>query len=118
MDKVFIKDLNVIGILGIHPQEQRTPQTIRVCADIFTDIKKAALNDDILLTVNYSTLRYEICHFIDRCHFRTIEALIEGLAGMILEHPQVASVKLRVEKPNAIPDAAAVGIEITRSRVD
>lgn len=116
MDKVFIKDLNVIGILGIHPHEQRTPQAIRVSTEVGVDIGHAAQNDAILLTVNYSTLADDIRQFIANNHFKTIEALIEALAEMILENPLVLNVKLRVEKPNAVPDAAAVGVEITRSQ--
>ena len=116
MDKVFINDLNVIGILGIHPHEQRTPQQIRISAEVGIDIRSAAQNDAILLTVNYSSLADNIRQFVADSHFKTIEALIEALAEVILKNPRVKQVKLRVEKPNAVPDAAAVGVEIIRSR--
>jgi FolB domain-containing protein len=56
MDKIFIRNLTVHGILGIHAHEQRNPQEIRISAIASTDIKSAALDDDINQTINYSTL--------------------------------------------------------------
>jgi len=116
MDKVFIKNLKVIGILGIHPHEQRSPREILVSAEVTTDIHNAAQNDDILLAVNYSTLAEKIDDFVTNSHYFTIEALIEALADCILEDVLVSGVWLRIEKPNAVPKADSVGVEITRSK--
>jgi dihydroneopterin aldolase len=46
----------------------------------------------------------------------TIEALIEALAAKILTDEHIVTIWLRVEKPNAVPLAESVGVEITRSR--
>lgn len=116
MDKVFIKNLRVYGILGIHPHEQRTPQEIRVSVAVTTDITKAAGNDDIRQSVNYSTLSKDVIKFIEDSNYLTIEALIEALAAEILTHERVTSVWLRIEKPNAVPKADSVGVEITRTK--
>lgn len=116
MDKVFINNLTVSGILGIHAHEQRHPREIRISAVATTDIKAAALNDDITQTVNYSTLANNIARHIENTPHLTIEALIEALAAEILQDERIASIWLRVEKPNAVPLAESVGVEITRSR--
>jgi dihydroneopterin aldolase len=116
MDKIFIKNLHVLGILGIHPHEQRTPQEIRISVTVTTDITQAAQNDDILQSVNYSTLAKEIICFIESSHYLTIEALIDALAEKILANNLVNEVWLRIEKPNAVPEAESIGVEITRNR--
>jgi len=116
MDKIFIKNLSVNGILGIHAHEQRTPQEIRISAIATTDITSAAQNDDIRQTINYSTLAKGIAGYIKEHPCLTIEALIEALATEILQDERIASIWLRVEKPNAVPAAESVGVEITRSR--
>jgi len=116
MDKVIINNLKVYGILGIHPHEQRTPQEIRVSVKASTDITAAADEDDILQSVNYSTLAKDIIRFIDSSHFLTIEALIEALSKEILKNDLVNEVWLRIEKPNAVSEAESVGVEITRSK--
>ena len=116
MDKIFIKNLQVYGILGINAHEQRTPQEIRISATASTDIKNAAQADDITQTINYSTLAKRIAKFIEAHPSLTIEALIEALAADILQDKRITSIWLRVEKPNAVPTAESVGVEITRSR--
>lgn len=116
MDKVFIKNLQVYGLLGIHAHEQRTPQEIRISAVASTNIKSAAQADDIKQTINYSTLAKQIIHFIEANPSLTIEALIEALAAEILADERIATIWLRVEKPHAVPEADTVGVEITRAR--
>lgn len=116
MDKIFIKNLKTVGILGIHPQEQITPREIRVSVELHTDITPAAEKDEILNTINYATLSKTIQQFIEAHHFLTIEALIDALAGEILTDPLIQEVTLRVEKPGAVPEAETVGVEITRRR--
>lgn len=116
MDKIFITNLSVNGLLGIHAHEQKFPQEIRISAIVSTDIRSAALNDDIQQTVNYSTLANKITQFIQAKPHLTIEALIEALAAEILQDERISALWLRVEKPNAVPAAESVGIEITRSR--
>jgi 7,8-dihydroneopterin aldolase/epimerase/oxygenase len=118
MDKVFIRNLQVMGILGIHAHEQRTPQPIRISAAATTDIKAAAQADDIRQAVNYSTLAKRISAFIDANPCLTIEALIEALAADLLTDQRIQTIWLRIEKPNAVPAAESVGVEITRSRQD
>ena len=118
MDKIFIQNLKTIGILGIHPQEQKTPRDILVSVEISTDIARAAENDDIHATINYATLSNEIEEFISAHAFHTIEALAEALAGEILTNPLIKKIRLRVGKPGAVPNAEMVGVEITRRRSD
>ncbi len=116
MDKIFIKNLEVQGLLGIHPHEQQIPQTIRISVKVSVDITQAAVQDDISKSVNYSTLSKEIIRFVKSNHFLTIEAMIEALAKQILNDEQVESIWLRIEKPETVPEAEAVGVEITRPK--
>jgi len=116
MDKIFINNLKVYAILGIHAHEQRTIREIRISAVATTDITASAQNDDVMQTINYSTLAKHIAQFIEDNPCLTIEALIESLAARILEDDRIKSIWLRVEKPDAVPQADSVGVEITRTR--
>ena len=115
MDKIFIKNLQVYGILGIHLHEQQMPQLIQISLCATTDIKNAANNDDIHQTINYSTLVKQIKKILEASRYHTIEALIEALAAVILTNKRISSLWLRIEKPNAVPNTESVGVEITRS---
>lgn len=114
MDKIFITNLKTYGILGVYPYEQRAPREIIISAEIFTDISEAAARDDISETIDYAALSNHIRAFIESNTFLTIEALIEALAADILLDSRIHSLHLRVEKPNAVPKAETVGIEIKR----
>ena len=118
MDKIFIRKLKTIGILGVYAHEQTTPREILITLELSTDISQAAKDDNIDATINYATLAKSIQEFIKSNKFLTIEALIEALAGEILSDPKIQEVWLRVEKPGAVPDAEMVGVEITRKRKD
>jgi len=118
MDRIFIDNLEVLGFLGIHPHEQAQRQLIRISVGIITDIKNAAKTDDIHQTANYSTLSRQIIKYVEEKHFLTIEALIESLAQLILKMDHILEVQLRIEKPDAVPLADCVGVEITRSNSD
>ncbi len=114
MDRIFIKNLSTKGILGIHSHEQQKPQEILISAAVTLDIVQSAQDDDISQTVNYSTLAKDILRFTEASHFLTIEAFIEALARQILADKRIQEVWLRVEKPNAVPAAESVGVEIIR----
>lgn len=116
MDKIFIDNLVVFGILGIHPHEQRKKQLIRVCIEVTADISEAANKDDVEKTIDYSALSSDVIHFIEDSNYGTIEALIDALANEILKKYNVESVWLRIEKPNAVPQADSVGVEVERSK--
>jgi len=114
MDKIFINNLQVYGVLGIHLHEQQIPQLIQISLCATTNINNAAINDDIHQTINYSTLVKKIIKFVDISRYRTIEALIEALSASILSDKRITSLWLRIEKPNAVANTESVGVEITR----
>jgi dihydroneopterin aldolase len=114
MDKIFIDNLIVFGILGIHPHEQRKKQLIRISVEVTADITEAAKNDNVHKTIDYSALSEDIIQFVDDSSYGTIEALIEALAERILGKFDVESIWLRIEKPSAVPQADSVGVEIER----
>lgn len=118
MDKVFIRNLHAYGILGVHAYEQTQPRLILVSVTLSIDISRAAAEDNILATINYSSVAKAIRTHIEQQAFLTIEALIESLAQLLLEAFPADEVWLRVEKPDAVQKVEAVGVEITRTKTD
>ena len=116
MDKVFIKDLMVKGILGIHEWERTKPREILINITLFTDTRKAARTDNIADCVNYSTMAKKIRAHSETTARMTVEALANDLAELCLTEQKVRKVIVRVEKPGAVPEAASVGVEIERAQ--
>lgn len=118
MDKILLTDLTVEGILGIYDFERTTPQPIRINLTLFTDLRRASERDDLRDSVNYAELAEAVCAHAQSAARFTVEALAADIARICLQPAAVASVIVRVEKPQIIPFAAAVGVEIERTRAD
>ena len=118
MDKVFIRDLLVRGVIGISERERSQPQDIVVNVVMFADISKGVQTDDIQYCVNYRTAAKAIISHIQKVSRYTVEALAGDIAGICLEMEGVRKVKVRVEKPGAVRFSRSVGVEITRKKQD
>lgn len=116
MDKIFITNLRAHGIIGIHPHEREKPQDILINVTVFTDTRRAAQTDDIEDCVNYSTLARKLKAHAESTARYTVEALASDLAEICLQEQGVLKVILRVEKPDAVPSAQSVGVEVERAR--
>ena len=116
IDKVFITNLHVRGILGIHDWERITPREIIINATMFTDTIPAAQSDDISDCVNYSDMAKELRAHAESAARMTIEALANDLAEICLQDLRVVKVILRVDKPGAVPEADSVAVEVERTR--
>lgn len=116
MDKIFIKDLKVRGILGIRDWERVTPREIVINVSLYTDTRRAARTDDIADCVSYSDVARKIRAHAESAARMTVEALANDIAELCLQEPKVRKVVVRVDKPGAVPETASVGVEIERAR--
>lgn len=116
MDKIFITDLLVRGVIGISEREREQPQDILINIVIFADIRKAAKSDNVEDSVNYRTVAKKILAHTESIKRYTVEALAEDIAALCLEDEKVIKVQVRVEKPGAVRFSRSVGVEIERSK--
>ena len=57
-----------------------------------------------------------IAKLVQSGHVNLIETLAERIAANCLADPRVLSIRVRIEKPDALPSCRSVGIEIERRR--
>ncbi|MEL0048163.1 MAG: dihydroneopterin aldolase [Gammaproteobacteria bacterium] len=115
-DKVFIRDLTFNAILGILPEERVQPQPVIINLTLITDITVAAASKNIGDTLNYAEVADAARSLTVEGEYLLIETLVEDIAKVCLEAGADA-VSVRVEKPNAVSEASAVGVEIYRERI-
>ena len=115
-DRVTITRLKVEAVIGIHAWERRVRQRLLVDLEVATDAARVARSDDIALAVDYSALSERVGDFIRAGSYRLLETLAEETAAMILAEFGVEWLRLRVDKPGAVPAADCVGLVIERSR--
>lgn len=116
MDEIFIEDLLIRTVIGVSDREREQPQDILVNITVFTNTEKAGQSDSVDDIVNYRTLAKKIVAHTDVVHRYTVEALAADIAEICLAVPEVAGVKVKVEKPGAVRFSKSVGVIITRMK--
>ena len=113
---VFVRDLKLEGTLGIYAQEKIQAQRILVNIDMTVDDLGAELGDELSNVVCYETAVKNVQKIVADGHVHLVETLAEAIADKCLEDRRVQAVRVRIEKPDAIAQAASVGVEIERLR--
>lgn len=116
MDRVFIDALEVEAVIGHHDWERDIRQTLLLDIDMGFDCAAAAASDALSDALDYDAIAKAITAMIEASRYRLLEALAEAVAGRILRDFACHDVRLRIRKPAAVGNAAAVGVEIARSR--
>ena len=114
MDMVYLRDLKVDCVIGIYDWERRVRQTLYIDIDLATDIRKAAVSDDIKDTLDYKAVSKRIQQFVGESGFQLVETLAEKLADIILKEFPVSWVRVRINKKGAVRNAGAVGVVVER----
>ena len=117
LDRIFIRDLLVRGIVGINPEERRNRQDILVNATFWADTRNPGASDDIDETVNYRTAAKAMIVHIEENAPLLVEKLAADLLRICLEiDDRIHAVELTVEKPGAVRFSRSVGLAIYRTR--
>lgn len=119
LDRIFIRDLLVRGIVGINPEERRNRQDIVVNATFWADTRKPGASDNIDETVNYRTAAKAMIAHIEESAPLLVEKLATDLVRICLEtDDRIHAVELTVEKPGAVRFSKSVGLTIYRTRAE
>jgi dihydroneopterin aldolase len=113
---VFVKDLKIDALLGIYPEEKTTPQRIIVNIDLSVKEGNDPLSDDIKNVVSYEIVVKKVEEIVAAGHVGLAETLAELIAAACLRDRRVMAARVRIEKPDVIPNARSVGVEIERLR--
>ena len=114
MDKVFIRGLEVEGIIGIFQWEREVKQIISVDIEMDFDNKRAAKSDSIEDALNYKLVGKRITSFVKNSKFQLVETLAENISKIILKEFPVTNVRVTLSKPGALRGSDSVGISIKR----
>jgi len=110
---LFVRDLVLAARIGIHPQEHAAPQRVRLNLDLAVADSGQAPGA-LAEVVDYEALTGRVRRLVEAGHVDLVEQLAERIARLCLADPRVRSARIRVEKLDALPDCAAVGVEIER----
>jgi dihydroneopterin aldolase len=116
---VFVRGLELMARLGIHPHEKAAPQRIVLGVELVVrdEFGPAAVGpDDFKRVVDYAQLVETARATVAAGHVLLVETLAERVALAALADPRVERARVTVEKPDAFPDVASVGVVVERTR--
>ncbi|NYT67381.1 dihydroneopterin aldolase [Pusillimonas noertemannii] len=115
--RIFFTQLALDARIGILEHELRATQPLHIDAELDVDVSQPVHDQNIQTVLDYRLLRNTIVDECTRAHVNLLETLIERVAERLLEEfAEVRRVKIRISKPSAFSDCAAVGIELEHSR--
>ena len=112
---VFVNRLAVEASIGIHPHERDNKQTIWLTIDAGV-LEDSATPEAIGDVVCYEDMCRIVTALASDGHIDLVETLAERIADRLMEDPRLVQIRVQIEKPQAIDQAASVGIAISRLR--
>ncbi|HJO77424.1 MAG TPA: dihydroneopterin aldolase [Pelagibacteraceae bacterium] len=115
---VFIKDFIVQEIIGIHEHEKTEKQKIKF--NIVVNVNQNTVPDEknIKSIVDYEKITNKLENLVKNKKYNFLESLAEDSFKEIFEDKRINSVKIKIEKPDAIKNADSVGVEVFKNRSD
>lgn len=114
MDTVFIEGLRLPALIGVHDRERQLPQLLLLDIRMRFDNRIAASSDALADALDYEAVSLRLAEYVAATDFQLVETLAECCADLILTEFGAKGVHLKLSKPNALENAAAVGVEIER----
>lgn len=112
-DRIFVRDFVVPARIGAYAREREKPQNVRFTVDVKVRGTGHCV-EDMRDVFSYDVITDGIRIIVAQEHIAFLETLAERVAALVLSHPRVVGVTVRVEKLDVGP--GAVGVEIVRER--
>ena len=115
---VLIKDFIIYEIIGIHQKEKENKQ--KIIFNIVIDVNQNIYPDENNLSsiVDYEKITNKLKKLAKNKKYNFLESLAEDSFNEIFADKRINSVKIKIEKPDAIENARSVGVEVFKSRSD
>ena len=119
--RVFLRDFAAKLRVGILTSEKRAPQTVIVnleCeAAVRAPLRRSRRGKSRSRAIDYRQVHDFIAAEMPTMpHIPLLESAAEMIADFCLRDPRIASVRVRLEKPNIFPNVLSAGVEIFRTR--
>jgi 7,8-dihydroneopterin aldolase/epimerase/oxygenase len=114
-DTIFLRDLSVAAVIGVHDWEREIEQTLVFSVDMAADVRKAAATDDLADTLDYSAIADTITAVVRAGRFRLIETAAERVAERLIADHGVRWLRLEVVKRLRPDFGYSSGVVIERS---
>ncbi len=115
MDTIFIRELEVHAVIGVHAWERQIEQRLVFDLELGSDcVAAAALTDQVADTIDYVAVCAGVTALVHAARAQLLETLAVRVAEHLLADFPLARVRVRVAKPGAVPEAGSVAVQVER----
>jgi dihydroneopterin aldolase len=118
-DRIEIRDLRVVGVHGVLPEERERAQPFSLDIVAWVDMAEAQASDNLTETVDYGALAQVAADVVSQRSYRLLEALAGRLADALLitdSRLEAVEVTVRKLRPPLALDVGSTGVRVLRSR--
>lgn len=115
-DTIFIEKLTVFATIGVYDWEQQIKQKLVFDLEMAWDSSRAAATDDVQYCLNYAEVSQFILDYVVSKPFLLIETVAYQVAEQLQQRFAIPWLRLKLSKPSAVAQAAAVGIIVERGQ--
>jgi dihydroneopterin aldolase len=120
-DRIALRGMRFLGRHGVELEERLEPQPIEVDVELEMDLARPSASDDLADTIDYAAVFSLVGEIVEGQSFRLLEALAGAIAQAVVrahgtDEPRLASVEVRVRKPQAPLPGDFEAVEITVRR--
>mgnify|MGYP000050248917 FL=1 len=118
MDRVFIEELSVFAQIGVYDWEQQIKQKLVFDIEMAWDCRKAAQTDDVQYCLNYAEVSQFVLDYVQSKPFLLVERVAYEVAEKLQTRFGIQWLRLKLSKPNAVPQAKSVGVVVEKGSLE
>ena len=116
--KIIITDFLLNIFIGYRSYEKINKQNVKFNIEL-DHVNPKHLNDkDIKSIFNYEKITKIIKYLTKSKHYNFLESLADDIFNELFKDKRINKIRLKIEKLDAIKGTVAVGIEITKKRIN
>ena len=117
-DLIFLNDFTLQANVGVYKHEKEKTQPIKINVIAKVRNPKKINDNNLQSVVCYNQISKKIKKIIKSGHTILLEKLAEKIIQECFKNKRIETMKIRLEKPEAIEGAVGAGIEVERSRIE
>ena len=117
-DLIFLNDFTLQANIGVYKHEKEKTQPIKINVIAKVRNPKRINDNNLQSVVCYNQISKKIKKIIKSGHTILLEKLAEKIIQECFKNKRIETMKIRLEKPEAIEGAGGAGIEVERSRIE
>lgn len=127
-DRVFVKNLRLVTIIGVNPWEREEKQNVVINLTMHKQNKRALLESEEVNGdggketgafdpyYDFRAVAQHVTEHVEASDYKTVEAFVTAIAREACVHCGISKITVQAEKPSALTFAECPGVEITRER--